>query len=101
MNSGDRSFTVDAFYKSGRRLSGNVGRYISETPARAAQKAFSQYYQSHPKIGRTLEIHIRETTSGSKHKIFKYIVSKVKTDVSVVRDGVTIQYKYKTKVRAI
>lgn len=97
----DRSFTVVAFAKSGKRLRGSGGRYISSTPAGAAKKAFSQYFRSHPKIGRTLDVHIKETTRGSGDKIFKYRVSKIKNEVSIMRDGKEITYKYKTVVRAL
>ena len=103
MQSGDRSFTTDGiFNKCGRRMNNSSGgRYISTTPASAAKKAFSQYYRAHPKISKVLEIHVRETTSGSNHKIFKYKVSKVKDDSTVVRDNVEVHYKYKIKIKAL
>lgn len=102
MNSGDRSFTVESFYKSGKKLKSSGGRYISGNPASAARKAFSQYYRSHKKQGRfTLEIHIRETTSGSSHKIYKYKVSKIKQETEVIRNGKTIVYSYITKVKSV
>jgi hypothetical protein len=102
MDSQDRSFTVEAFYKSGSKLRTSGGRYISSTPAAAAKKAFSQYYRNHKKSGRfSLEVHIRETTSGSGHKTFKYKVTKVPDQTEVERDGETIVYKYSTKIRAL
>jgi hypothetical protein len=102
MNSSDRSFTVESLYKSGKKIKSSGGRYISSTPASAARKAFSQYYRSHKKQGRfTLEIHIRETTSGSSHKIYKYRVSKIKKETEVIINGETIVYSYITKVKAI
>ena len=102
MNSEDRSFTVDALYKSGSRLRTSGGRYISTSPASAAKKAFSQYYRNHKRSGAfSLVVHIRETTSGSSHKTFKYRVSKVAERKEVVRGGETIVYKYITRVRAV
>jgi hypothetical protein len=102
MNKQDRSFTVDAFYKSGSKLKTNGGRYISTTPASAAKKAFSQYYRNHKKAGRfSLEVHIRETTSGSAHKIFKYRVSKVSEYNEIQRAKETIVYSYTTKIKAL
>lgn len=103
MQSQDRSFTTDGiFNKSGRRMSNSSGgRYISTTPAAAAKKAFSQYCRAHPKGQKVLIIHVRETTSGSSHKIFKYRVSKVKDDTTVIRDGVEVHYKYKIKIKAL
>jgi hypothetical protein len=102
MDSQDRSFTVEALYKSGSKLRTSGGRYISTTPAGAAKKAFSQYYRHHKKSGRfSLEVHIRETTSGSSHKIFKYRVTKVADHNEVERNGETIVYKYSTKIRAL
>lgn len=102
MDSKDRSFTVEAFYKAGNKLRTHGGRYISSTPASAARKAFSQYYRHHKKSGRfSLEVHIRETTSGSSHKIFKYRVSKVAEHTEVERNGETIVYEYTTKVKAL
>jgi hypothetical protein len=101
MDNQDRSFTVEAFYKSGKKLRSSGGRYISSTPAAAAKKAFSQYYRNH-KSGRfSLEVHIRETTQNSSHKIYKYKVSKVKDEREVVRSGETIVYKYSTKIKSL
>ena len=102
MDSKDRSFTVEAFYKAGSKLRTSGGRYISTTPAAAAKKAFSQYYRHHKKSGRfTLEVHISETTSASAKKVFKYKVSKVNDSKEVLRNGEHILYKYTTKVKAI
>lgn len=102
MDNKDRSFTVDALYMSGRRLRTTGGRYISLTPAAAAKKAFSQYYRNHKKSGRfSLEVHVRETTQNSSHKIFKYRVSKIKDEREVIKSGEAIIYKYTTKIKAL
>jgi hypothetical protein len=100
-----RSFTVEAIYKHGNKFRKDGGRYISEKPASAAKKAFSQVYRnmsSKQKSGRvSLEIHIRETTQGSAHKTFKYRVSKTNNEKTVEINGESIVYKYTTKVKAI
>jgi|UniRef100_A0A6C0DV56 hypothetical protein len=97
-----RSFTVEAIYKSGKKSRISGGRYISEMPSAAAHKAFSQAYRSmRGKGAMTLEIHIRETTSRSAHKTYKYKVSKKATSKDVERGGENIHYSYYTKVKAI
>lgn len=97
-----RSFTVESMHKACKSLGVHGGRYISSTPSGAARKAFSQYYRHHRISGRlSLQIQIRETTSGSSQKVFKYNVSKVNQERQVVRNGETITYKYITKVKAI
>jgi hypothetical protein len=98
----NRSFTVESIHKACKSLGISGGRYISSTPSAAARKAFSQYYRNHKITGRlSMQIQIRETTSGSSQKIFKYNVSKINQERQVVRNGVTITYKYITKVKAI
>lgn len=98
----NRSFTVESMHKACKSLGVNGGRYISSTPSGAAKKAFSQYYRNHKNTGKlSLQIQIRETTSESSHKIFKYNVSKINQERQVVRNGKTITYKYITKVKAI
>jgi hypothetical protein len=102
MDSGDRSFTIDAIYKAGKKIRYSGGRYISSTPSSAAKKAFSQYYRTHKIKGKvTLEIHIKETTNGSAHKTYKYKVSKLKQINEVIRNGEKIVYSYITKIKAL
>lgn len=101
MEQDDRSFTVEALYRAGRKLKTTGGRYISKTPSNAAKKAFSQYYRSKKAGKMTLEVHIRETTNDSSNKIFKYKVSKTTDDKKVEKDGRVIEYKYKTTIKAL
>ena len=97
-----RSFTVESMYKGKTSLHTEGGRYISSTPSGAAKKAFSQYCRHHKVSGKlALEIHMRETTNDSAHKIFKYKVSKINQERQVVRNGETITYKYITKTKAL
>jgi hypothetical protein len=99
----DRSFTIEAIYNSnGNKIRYDGGRYISKTPSGAARKAFSQASRHMRKFGKlSLDIHIRETTQNSHHKTYIYKVRRVRQDIEVERDGVIIQYKYKTKIRAL
>jgi hypothetical protein len=100
MEKDDRSFTVEALYKGKTKLKTSGGRYINKTPSEAAKKAYSQYYRG--KSGKlTLVVHLKETTSGSANKIFKYKISKVASKKTVERDGKMIKYKYETTVKAL
>ncbi len=97
-----RSFTVDAIYRSGRKTRVSGGRYMSESPSGAAKKAFSQAYRQMRTKGRlTLEVHVRETTQGSAHKVFKYKVSKVNESTEVELNGETVVFKYQTKSKSM
>lgn len=98
----DRSFTIHAVYRHGKKMQVEGGRYISETASGAARKMFSQIYQDMRPKGRiTLEIHVRETTQGSMHKIYKYKVTKKSHPTEVNINGQTIIYKFITKVKSI
>jgi predicted flavoprotein YhiN len=100
MEQDDRSFTVEALYRRGKKLNTSGGRYINKTPSEAAKKAFSQYYRG--KSGKmTLEVHIKETTNDSSNKIFKYKISKVVKNKKVERDGKMITYKYETIIKSL
>jgi hypothetical protein len=102
----DRSFTVEAVYRGGKKVRFHGGRYISSSPAAAARKAFSQAYRhitknKTPMSRLSLEIHVRETTQRSSHKTFGYRVTRVNQPVEVEHAGETVVHKYTTKVRAL
>ena len=101
-----RTFTVEAIYNSsGNRVRYDGGRFISDTPAAAARKAFSHAARTRTrtiKNGRlSLEIHMRETTQGSRQKVYKYRVRRVPNQNEIEHDGKTIVYKFTTKVQAL
>jgi hypothetical protein len=100
-----RSFTVEAIYRQGKKMRQDGGRYISEKPSSAASKAFSQVYRNMSaakKKGRvSLELHIRETTQGSAHKVFKYKVTRRNKETEVPIKGEMVTFKYVTKVKAV
>ena len=98
-----RSFTIDKIINAnGNRIHFDGGRYLSQTPSGAARKAFSQAYRHMRAKGRlSLEVHIRETTNGSAHKIFKYKVRRIAHETEREVNGEIITYSYITKVKAI
>jgi len=100
-----RTFTVEAVYRNGNKLRFDGGRYHSDTPSGAARKAFTQAYRSVGNTGAkgklSLELHIRETTQGSAHKIYKYKVSRVQNTTEAEWIDESVVFKYATKVRAL
>ena len=97
-----RTFTIESVYRKNSKIRHDGGRFISSTPAGAARKAFSQVYRSLNAKGKiSLVLNIRETTSGSNKKIYKYKVSKTNENKQIERDGTVIFYKYITKVKAL
>ena len=97
-----RSFTIDKIEKStGSVLRYNGGRFISETPAGAARKMYSQGLQHCRTDCKTFKITLHETTQGSNKKEYKYKVSKIKNDVVVEHKGEEVHYKFTTKVKSM
>lgn len=98
-----RSFTIESISRTrGGRVNYTGGRFISETPAGAAKKAFSKAYHSINATGPlSLKIKIRETTQGSLHKIFEYRVTRKAEKMQVERDGEIITYNFTTKIKSI
>ncbi|KAJ3356132.1 hypothetical protein GGF32_001678 [Allomyces javanicus] len=100
--SGERSFTVTEVICSGQDTSEcTKGRFISKDPAGAARKAASKIFKKLFNDGESMpfEIHVRETTKGSKNSEFKYTATPFKT-----KDGSTtnaIPFKYEVKVRSL
>ena len=97
-----RSFTVDSVHRMSKKIRFSGGRYISETPAAAAKKAFSQICQAKNIKGPcSMKIVIHETTAGSNKKVYTYRVSRVSDRREVERDGELIVYRYSIKVKSI
>lgn len=100
----DRSFTLIKAIRNGTSVSCKSGRYVSKTPAGAAKKAFSQCSKGlevSEDSPCTMVIHIKETTKSSNNKEFAYKVSRVYQPREVVRNGVSIVYKYAVKVESM
>lgn len=76
------------------------GRYISRTPSGAAKKVGGRQLKA--KNQKSATIRVRETTVGSKKKLYTYVVSLVSLPKRkvVMRDGKRITYQYKTVVKA-
>jgi len=90
-------------YKSQIGLSG--GRFKSSTPMSAAKKAASKVFKAMDGRGSALKvIHfaIRETTSKSDHKVFKYVAKRIELAKPVVLNikGKEIVYRYKIDIKA-
>jgi hypothetical protein len=98
-----RSFTIESIYKTrGGKVNYTDGRFISETPAGAAKKAFSKAYHSINATGPlSLKIKLRETTQGSAHKMYEYRVTRKSEKVQVERNGELITYNFTTKIKSI
>lgn len=75
----------------------NGGRYKNDNPQDAARKAFRKVLEKNNKPHISFAVEIRETTRGSKHKIYKYTFTRVlrKNPVNVTRKNEKISYKYK------
>jgi len=79
------------------------GRYLSDSPASAAKKAFNEHLRKKKSLSKskkvTKTINIVETTQGSSHKQYSYKVTRVllkKPKVVVLKNGTEIVYKYQT-----
>jgi hypothetical protein len=90
-------------YKS---LLGTGGRYKSSSPMSAAKKAASKLFkkmdESRGASYKTINFAIRETTSGSAHKVFKYVAKRVELAKPVVLNikGKEVVYRYKIDIKS-
>lgn len=101
---GKRSFTVVHLTSRKKIKSKAGGRYISNSAQRAAIKAFNRECKSSKVKGQcTLVIILRETTSKSKHKLYRYKMKRVKlkTPKKMTRNGTTYLIKYTTTAKQI
>lgn len=98
-----RSFTIENIKKTdGSSVRYTGGRFISEIPSTAAQKAFTKaYHHLNGKGPLSLKVSIRETTRGSKQKTYDYRVTRKAAHIEVERDGQVIVYNFVTKVKSI
>ena len=97
-----RSFTIESIKKQGSSKSSKTGgRYISSTPASAAQKAFTKRF--HNNTSKTLKatVVIRETTQNSLKKTYKYTIKRVYDPVEVEKGKETIEYKFRYKIKSV
>jgi hypothetical protein len=105
MNKTDRSFTVSKATTLQNTLvtpaNEDTGRYISKTPSSAAKKAFTQLVSGTQK--KALYITVRETTTGSLHKEYSYLVKRepVTTVADWTPDAFTFKWTVSTKSRKL
>jgi len=96
----NKTYTV---YKS---LVGPGGRYKSSSPMSAAKKAASRLFKkmdsSRSSGLKVMHFAMRETTSGSDHKVFKYVAKRVELAKPVVLNikGKEIVYRYKISIKS-
>ena len=98
-----RSFTVTHILDRSGKIDSEYlgGRYISSQPSAAAKKAAHKICQSKGTKGScSFIIFLKETTQGSSKKTYKYKVKRIKSDRTVVRQGVEIHYQYQFMVKS-
>ncbi len=97
-----RSFAIERIENVyGKRVKAEGGRYLSSTPAGAAKKVVSRICRSINVRGQcTFIVTVRESTQGSAHKSYSYKVKRILDPVVIERDGVEIEYAYRTEVHA-
>ena len=105
-SSGKRSFTINnAYHVDGCKTKFShkdyTGRFIKVSAQRAASSALTELCRAKRIRGQcTIYIEMRETTQGSKHKLYAYKCKRVKYDVPVERAGIQLHYYNKcTPVR--
>ena len=92
-----RSFTIVDFPNDGE----NYGRYMGESPKRAAQKAFSSLSRKidlkNTDDKNLLVFTIKDTTLNGNKKKYKYVGTRVELDEPIKRkiNGKKIIYKYR------
>ena len=92
-SSGKRSFTINnAYHVDGCKTKFShkdyTGRFIKISAQRAASSALTELCHAKRIRGQcTIYIEMRETTQGSKHKLYGYKCKRVKYDTPVERAG--------------
>ena len=92
-STGNRSFTINnAYHTDGCKTKFShkdyTGRFEGQTAERQARKALSQLCKVKKIKGQcSLYIEMRETTQGSKHKLYGYKCNRVKKDKPLVIPG--------------
>ena len=92
---GMRSFTVVNVGKHGGcKTKFNAGRYLNRNPVGAARKAFNRFCrQKRIKGVCTLVVTVKETTQGSKNKLFTYKLHRRKLATPMVMfEGTNNEY---------
>ncbi len=103
---GYRSFTVvDASKFGGCKTKFRGGKYVSKSPSGAAMKAFSSFCRLKRIRGVcTLFVTVKETTRGSKGKLFTYKLNRNRLKVPIIRfEGTPKEYvvEYTRKAKSV
>lgn len=105
-NSKKRTFTINnAYHVDGCKTKFThkdyTGRFVKISAQRAASSALTELCHAKRIRGQcTIYIEMRETTQGSKHKLYGYKCKRVKYDTPVERAGIKFHYYNKcTRVR--
>ena len=100
MDNTDRSFTIIHLKsKSKGNKSKQGGRYISKSPLGAAKKAFNRECSTSKIRGVcSLVIILKETTSNSKHKLYRYQIKRsiLVKPLVINMNGTEVTIRYKT-----
>jgi hypothetical protein len=97
-----RSFTIVSIKNNDKSVRYTDGRFISDSPAAAAKKAFSKAYHYLNGNGpMSLKITMRETTQDSKKKEYIYRVTRKSEKTQIERDGEIITYNFTTKIKSL
>lgn len=97
-STGKRSFTINnAYHVDGCKTKFShkdyTGRFVGKSAQRAASKALTELCHAKRIRGQcTLYIEMRETTQGSKHKVYAYQAKRVKYSEPVVYGDVKREY---------
>ena len=97
-SSGKRSFTINnAYHVDGCKTKFShkdyTGRFVGKSAQRSASKALTELCHAKGIRGQcTLYIEMRETTQGSKHKVYAYQAKRVKYSEPVVYGNVKREY---------
>lgn len=93
--SSSRTFTIHKIHND--KYKKCCGRYKNDNPQDAAKKAFRKVLEKDNSKHISFDIEMRETTRGSKHKIYRYTFTRVlrKKPIVVKKGDRTIIYKYK------
>lgn len=78
------------------------GRFKSPSPASAARKIAKKICAKSAVKGQcALNVHVMETTRGSKHKVFNYQVNRKKSRSVVSHGGRKVAHKYKLVAKSL
>ncbi len=72
--------------------------FHSSTPASAASKAYTHCIRTKSSKGKSHRISVKKRGG---EKIMRYSVREIRAPRDVMRDGVLVHYRYKTKVKSL